>query len=85
MSNIEHDYILRSAESMKVFAGEHPTFVYGEWKAWRAACMAQGKAIPPAEWKAAREKGSMGATPIEPWKVWKGDPSMPTVTPTPHL
>jgi len=68
MSNIEHDYILRSAESMKVFAGEHPTFVYGEWKAWRAACMAQGKAIPPAEWKAARESERTGAAP--PFALW---------------
>jgi hypothetical protein len=40
------------ANSMKVFLDGEPTFNYGDWKAWRAACIVENKTIPPAEFKA---------------------------------
>jgi hypothetical protein len=40
------------ANSMKVFSDGEPTFNYGDWKAWKAACFAENKTIPPKEFKA---------------------------------
>ena len=42
----------RLAMSMKVFADGEPTFVYGHWKDWQAACQEEGRLIPPKEFKA---------------------------------
>ena len=42
---------IRYANSMKIFADGEPTFIYGEWKEWRAACEIQNRAIPPSEFK----------------------------------
>lgn len=42
---------IKSANSMKVFADGDPTFVFGEWRAWNYACYAEGRMIPPAEFK----------------------------------
>jgi len=43
---------LRSARSMEIFADGEPTFIFGEWRAWQKACYAEGRQIPPAEFKA---------------------------------
>ena len=43
---------LRSARSMRVFADSEPTFCWGDWKAWAAACQKEGRTIPPKEFKA---------------------------------
>lgn len=47
-----HAPILRKASSMQVFADGDRTFVWGDWKAWEAACFSEGRAVPPAEFKA---------------------------------
>ena len=39
------------AASMKVFCEGQPSFVFGEWKAWRTACLAAGMILPPSEFK----------------------------------
>ena len=44
--------VIRSADSMKVFADGDETFCFGQWRAWRAACAAENRAIAPAEFKA---------------------------------
>lgn len=51
-----HALILKKANSMEVFADGEPTFVWGEWKAWKAACFAEGRTVPPAEFKALPEE-----------------------------
>ena len=43
---------IRRANSMKLFSDGDETFCYGDWKAWEAACLSEGKTIPPAEFKA---------------------------------
>lgn len=43
---------IRMARSMEVFADGDATFVWGDWKAWVAACEDGGITIPPAEFKA---------------------------------
>jgi len=45
---------LRYAESMRVFADGDPTFIFGQWRAWKAACERGGRMIPPAEFKGAQ-------------------------------
>jgi hypothetical protein len=40
---------------MHIFADGDPSFVFGEWRAWEAACLAEGRTIPPAEFKALPE------------------------------
>ena len=44
--------IRRKAESMQQFAGEAPTFQYGEYRAWEQACSREGRTIPPEEFRA---------------------------------
>jgi hypothetical protein len=43
--------VLKRAKSMKIFANGEPTFIWGEWRAWYAACMEAGRMIPPDEFK----------------------------------
>lgn len=50
--DIEHQLAIRSAESMRVFADGAESFCFGDWRAWRNACMIEGRLIPPAEFKA---------------------------------
>lgn len=47
--------IIRKSRSMGCFADGDDTFVYGDWKAWEVACVAEGRTIPPAEFKALPE------------------------------
>ena len=42
---------LMAAQSIKVFCDGDKTYVYGEWKAWRAACSNAGKKLPPIDFK----------------------------------
>ena len=42
----------RKAESVQQFAGEAPTFQYGEYRAWEQACGREGRTIPPEEFRA---------------------------------
>lgn len=51
MSGLDHQAIIRNAESMKVFAGDDETFNLGEWREWRNACIWDGY-ISPEEFKA---------------------------------
>lgn len=46
--------VLRDAASIKQFAEGEPTFCFGDWRDWRTKCAAEGRAIPPAEFKAKR-------------------------------
>ena len=50
----EDALILRKANSMKIFADGDPSFVFGEWRSWEAACLAEDRTIPPAEFKERR-------------------------------
>jgi hypothetical protein len=43
--------ILRTADSMKDFAEGDPTYVFGEWRDWRAACQLAGRRLDPSEFK----------------------------------
>lgn len=43
---------IRKARSMEIYADGDPTFIWGDWRAWEAACFAEGRTIPPAEFKA---------------------------------
>ena len=47
---------IRRANSMKLFAGDDETFIFGDWRDWESACTDEGKTIPPSEFKAMREK-----------------------------
>lgn len=49
---LTHAQILRKANSMQAFADGDPTFVLGDWRAWEAACLSEGRTVPPAEFKA---------------------------------
>lgn len=45
------DYLIRKrAARMDVFCDGDTKFVLGEFRAWEAACMAEGRDIPPGEW-----------------------------------
>lgn len=52
MTDLLQRQAMRNADSMEVFADGKPTFVWGEWQAWRKACQESGAQIPPAEFKA---------------------------------
>jgi hypothetical protein len=52
MMDIYQQLAIRKAESMRVFADGEEFFCLGDWRAWEAACMAEGRTIPPAEFKA---------------------------------
>ena len=41
----------RRAESMKIFAGEDDSFCLGDWRAWEAACMKEGRVLCPLSFK----------------------------------
>ena len=50
----EHELILRKAHSMGVFADGDASFRFGEWRLWESTCLAEGRTIPPAEFKQRR-------------------------------
>lgn len=52
MDSIANELARREARSMEAFAEGEPSFVFGDWKAWKAACSKEGRAIPPSEFKA---------------------------------
>lgn len=52
MDPMTHALILRKANSMQLFADGDATFSWGDWKAWEAACFAEGRTVPPSEFKA---------------------------------
>lgn len=56
------DQIRSAATSMKYFCGEATHFVFGEWRAWRAACNLAGGRLDPADFK----KKSCATSPSAP-------------------
>ena len=47
----ELDLVVRDANSMKIFAGEDPTVILGEWREWRQASILAGKWLDPEPFK----------------------------------
>lgn len=56
MDPMDMAILLRTVKSIEAFTGDDPSFVWGDWKAWEAACYAEGRTIPPAEFKALPEE-----------------------------
>ena len=52
METTVQEQAIRQAESMRIFAGDSPTFKFGEYKAWAWACYVEGRTIPPDEFRA---------------------------------
>lgn len=52
MADLMQRMALHYAHSMEVYADGESTFVYGHWREWLAACDAEGRTIPPSEFKA---------------------------------
>lgn len=50
--DIAQTLAIRKARSMEVFADGDETFIWGDWRAWEAACYTEGMTIPPKEFKA---------------------------------
>jgi hypothetical protein len=50
--DVDHRTSIRYANSMEVFADGDEKFRWGDWRAWREACLIAGQTIPPAEFKA---------------------------------
>lgn len=46
-----HSYICNTVKSMEIFADGDDSFNLRKWKLWRNACIAEGRLIPPDEFK----------------------------------
>lgn len=50
MDKLQFDAI-KLADSMKYFCQEDKTFKLGEWRKWHNCCQAEGKILPPEDFK----------------------------------
>lgn len=56
MDSIDFALLLRAYNSLEAFSeGDDPVSLR-DWKAWEAACFAESRTIPPAEFKALPEE-----------------------------